>query len=87
MGMAAPAVSGMLCALGVLALRDQTVWPRWLAIGALVAAGLYVLRLATLFTTEGVFAADGALGLYVPVAALTAWVLAASVTLARRGPR
>ena len=87
MGMAAPAVTGMLCALGALALREPALWPRWLALGAFVAAGLYMLRLATLFTTEGVLAADGALGLYLPVAALTAWVLAASATLARRGTR
>ena len=42
------------------------------------------LRTGTLFTTEGPFAADGVLGLYVPVTALVGWILIASVVLAGR---
>jgi hypothetical protein len=37
-----------------------------------------------LFTTEGAFAADGVLGLWVPVIAFAGWTLIASVVLALR---
>jgi hypothetical protein len=90
MGIAAFLVSGMLAAFAVLALRDGALWPRWLGWLAALAALLYALRVGTLFTTEGAFAADGVLGLYVPVTAAGAWILGASVTLAasagRHGP-
>jgi hypothetical protein len=49
-----------------------------------IAAPAYGLRLGTLFTTEGAFAADGVLGLYVPVSALATWIVLASVVLALR---
>ena len=42
------------------------------------------LRIGTLFTTEGPFASDGLLGLYVPVGALGAWILVASGVLTVR---
>jgi hypothetical protein len=82
MGMAAFLASGMLTAAAVLALRDRALWPEWLGWLAVVAATLYLLRVGTLFTTEGAFAADGVLGLYVPVAALAGWIVVASVVLA-----
>jgi len=82
MGMAAFLASGVLAAFAVVALRDKAIWPEWLGWLAAIAALAYALRVGTLFTTEGAFAADGALGLYVPVGAFGVWTLAASVTLA-----
>jgi hypothetical protein len=84
MGMAAFLVSGTLVAFAVLALRDKAIWPEWLGWLAAIAALAYTLRVGTLFTTEGGFAADGVLGLYVPVIAVGAWIVLASVSLALR---
>lgn len=81
MGMASFAVVGMLTAFAILILRDHAVWPRWLGWLAVLAAPLYGLRIGTLFTTEGPFAADGVFGLWVPVAALAGWTMLASVAL------
>lgn len=81
MGMAAPAVSGMLVAFAILTLRDRAVWPRWLGWLAVVAAPLYALRLGTIFTTDGPFATDGVLGILVPAGALACWVFVASIAL------
>jgi hypothetical protein len=89
MGMAALAGAAILLAFAVLSLRDGAIWPRWLGWLALVAAPAYALRIGTLFTTEGAFAADGVLGLYVPVSAIAAWIFVASVVLTlelRRAP-
>ena len=83
-GMASFLVAAMLVAFAVLALRDGVVWPRWLGWLALVAAPLTAARIGTVVTTEGPFAADGLLGLYVPVAALAGWVVVASAVLASR---
>jgi hypothetical protein len=52
----------------------------WL--GAL-AAVVYALRLATLFTTGGVHSGSGLLGLWLPATALSTWTLVASVVLTR----
>ena len=90
MGSAAPLVAAMFVAFAVLALRYGAVWPAWLGALAVVAAGAYAVRLGALFTTDGPFAANGVLGLYVPVVAVAAWLLAASVVLTldvRAGPR
>jgi hypothetical protein len=84
MGSASFVVAGVLASLAVLVLRDGAVWPRWIGWLAAVAAVLYLLRAGTLFTTGGAFAADGVLGLYVPVAAVAGWVFVASATLALR---
>jgi hypothetical protein len=81
MGMAAFLVSGVLAAFAVLALRDKAIWPEWLGWLAAFAALAYALRVGTLFTTEGAFAADGVLGLWVPVTAFATWMLVASVVL------
>jgi hypothetical protein len=82
MGMAAPVTAGAIAALAVLALRHKAIWAEWVGWLAAVAAALYMLRVGTLFTTDGPFAADGALGLYVPVAAAAGWILIASLVLA-----
>lgn len=81
MGMAAFLVSGVLTAFAVLALRDNAIWPRWLGWLAVVAAALYALRVGTLFTTHGAFAADGVLGLWVPVISAAGWIVLGSVVL------
>jgi hypothetical protein len=81
MGTAAFAAATVLAAFAVLSLRDRAIWPEWLGWLAAVAAPAYALRVGTLFTTEGAFAADGLLGLWVPVIAFAAWTLVASVVL------
>jgi hypothetical protein len=85
--MAAPLAVGMLAAFAVLALREAAVWPRWVGALAAVAAVAHALRVGALFRDDGPFAADGVLGLYVPVGALVACILCASVTLTRRTTR
>lgn len=84
-GMASPFGAAMLAAFAILVLRHGALLPRWVGVFAAVAAPLYALRLGTLFSTDGVFAADGALGLWVPVAAIASWLFVASVVLAARG--
>jgi hypothetical protein len=81
-GMATFLVYGFLAAFAVLALRDKAIWPEWLGWLAVIAALAYALRVGTLFTTEGAFAADGLLGLGTPVIAAAAWIFVASVVLA-----
>jgi hypothetical protein len=81
MGMAAFLAAGVLAAFAVLSLRDDAIWPRWLGWLAAIAAPVYALRVGTLFTTEGPFAADGVLGLYLPVATIAAVTLLASALL------
>ena len=84
MGMAAFLGSGLLAACAVLALREKAIWPEWVGWLAAIAAVLYALRVGVLFTTDGPFAADGALGLSLPVAALGGWIVVASVVLTLR---
>jgi len=84
MGMAAPLVSATLVAFAVLAIRDGVVWPRWIGLLAYAAAAAYALRVGTLFTTDGTFAADGILGLWVPVVSVAGWIALASAVLTLR---
>ena len=79
--MAAPAGTAMLGAFALLALRDGSTWPPWLAPMGALAAAAYALRTGALFTTEGPFAADGLLGFWVPVGAILGWFLLASAVL------
>jgi hypothetical protein len=72
MGAAAPAVAGLLAAC-------SAIFGGWAGRLALVAAALYLLRLGTLFTVKGPFAADGLLGLWVPVIAFAGWIVVASL--------
>jgi hypothetical protein len=81
MGMAAFLAAGMLAAFAVLVLRHGAIWPDWLGWLAAIAAVAYGLRVGTLFTTEGAFAADGVLGLWVPVIAFASWTLLSSLVL------
>jgi hypothetical protein len=80
----APLFAAMLAALGTLGLRDPALWPRWLGWAGLAAGGAYLLRTGAIFTDEGVFAADGVLGFFVPIVALLGWILVASLLLWRR---
>jgi hypothetical protein len=84
MGTAALVTASVFAALAVLVLRHKAIWPGWVGLLAAAAAAAYALRVGTLFTTEGAFAADGLLGLYVPVVAVAGWIVAASVVLALR---
>jgi hypothetical protein len=77
-GAAAGAAGVLLFVAGALVIGDL---PGFDADGAEIAAGLSAAR-RHLFATDGAFAADGILGLYVPVAAVAGWVLIASLTLA-----
>jgi hypothetical protein len=81
MGSASFAMAGVLAAFAAAVLVHGAVWPRWLGRLAAAAALLYLLRAGTLLATDGPFAADGILGLYVPVVAAAGWVLMASVAL------
>ena len=81
MGMAAPVAVGMLAAFAVLSLHERAIWPRWIGWLAALAAPAYALRVGTLFSKTCAFAADGVLGLWVPVVALAGWIVVASVVL------
>jgi hypothetical protein len=84
MGTAAFLAVGVLAAFAVLALRHKAIWPEWIGWLATLAAIAYSLRVGTLFTTEGAFAADGQLGLWLPLSAFATWTLIASGVLAFR---
>jgi hypothetical protein len=79
MAAAAFAVVGLLASCATLA-----IWPRWVSRLAAVTALAYALRVGTVFSTEGAFAADGVLGFWVPVVAFASWLFAASVVLTQR---
>jgi hypothetical protein len=83
MGVAAPAAAAVPAAFAVLALRYGALWPRWVGWLCALAVGGYMLRVGTLFTVEGPFAADGLLGLWVPVTSIAVALFVASVVLAR----
>jgi hypothetical protein len=84
MGAATFLIVAALLALSPIALRDRSPWPTWLGWLALLAAATYALRVGVLFTESGPFAGDGLLGLYLPVGALTGWILVASMVLTLR---
>ncbi len=77
----APLFAVMLAALATLALSDRWHWPRWLGHAGLAAAVAYLMRTGGMFTDQGVWAADGILGFWVPIVALQGWIFVASVTL------
>jgi hypothetical protein len=80
LGVGSLVFAGFFLAIGVLSLRNKAL-PGWLGWTALVAAVLTAFRLGSIFTTDGVFAADGVLGFWAGVVAFAAWTLAASITL------
>lgn len=81
MGMATPTVCALAAALATIALRHDAIWPRWVGWLAVAAGAAYALRLGTLFTTTGPFAADGVLGLWAPVISIAGLISAASAVL------
>jgi hypothetical protein len=80
--MAAFLTAGVFAAFAALSLRDKSLWPAWLGWLAALAAAACALRVGTLFTTEGVFTAGGALGFWAPVVAFVGWIAAGSAALA-----
>ena len=84
MGSAAFTVAALFAAIAVLVLRDKAIWPRWIGWFAAIAAPAYALRVGTLFTTDGPFAADGVFGLWIPAVTVASWTFVASVELALR---
>jgi hypothetical protein len=84
MGTAAPLVSGIFAAFAVIVLRDRALWPEWFGWLAIAVAVVYPLRVGTLFTTQGAFAADGVLGLWMPAVSLLIGLGLGSLVLALR---
>jgi len=82
LGAASLVTAGIFAAFAVLVLRDRALWPDWLGWLAVLTSVACGLRIGSLFTTEGVFSVDGALGFYVPVGALMVWILVGSIALA-----
>lgn len=76
--------TSMLWSFALLSVRQQALWPHWLGWAAATAGLCYSLRIGVLFSVDGVFAADGTLGLFVPVVALTTWLAVASISLTLR---
>jgi hypothetical protein len=85
--MASFLTAGVFAALAVLVLRDRALWPQWVGWLAILAALACALRIGTLFTTEGVFTAGGAIGFWIPIIGFMGWTLIASVHLALNAPR
>lgn len=83
-GLATPLGVAMLAGLASLAFAERSIWPRWIGWLAVASAAAYALRIGTVFSDRGPFAADGALGLFVPVVAFAGWLVLASVTLTLR---
>jgi len=79
-GVGSLVLAGFFLAIGVLSLREKAL-PGWLGWTALVAALLVAFGIGSIFSTDGVFAADGVLGFWAGLVAFAAWILAASITL------
>jgi hypothetical protein len=86
MGVAVFLAAAVMAEAAVLVLRHRAIWPRWVGWVSVVCAAAYALRVGTLFGTGGPFAADGVLGLFVPVVAFLTWLFTSSVVLARITP-
>ena len=84
MGTAAFLVAGIFAAFAVITLRDRALWPAWFGWLAAATALVYPLRVGTLFTTQGAFAGDSVLGLWVPAVSLMATLGIGSIVLALR---
>jgi hypothetical protein len=79
---AAGAFAALFAAIALVILRGSTLaeWLGWLAA---ITAVAQLLPLGVIFTDDGAFAADGALGLYVPVITFLVTVGALSVSIMR----
>jgi hypothetical protein len=80
----APLGAGIFIALSMLIRRHEIPCPGWMGWAAAVAGTAYLLRLGALFGTDGPFAADGLIGLWIPVVAVSTWTVLASSWLAFR---
>jgi len=79
-GLGAAAFAVFFMAIAVATIMDGGL-PKALGWFALVAAVLAVAGVVTIFTTTGVFAADGAFGYWARYAAFVLWVLTASIVM------
>jgi hypothetical protein len=77
---AIPAFLALFAATAIVVLRTGA-FPAWLGWLLVVAAVVQPLTYGTLFTKDGAFAGDGALGLYVPVITSLVALLALSALL------
>lgn len=84
-GIGGAAFAVFFLAVAVAALMDGGL-PSVLGWLALVAAGLAAIGVVTVFTTSGVFAADGAFGLWARYGAFVAWIAVASIMLIVASP-
>jgi hypothetical protein len=84
-GIGGAAFAVFFLAVAVAALMDGGL-PSVLGWLALIAAGLAAIGVVTLFTTEGVFAADGAFGFWARYGAFVGWIAVASILLVTAGP-
>lgn len=85
---AAPAAAGFAALFGATALvilRSGTL-PEWLGWLAAITAVTQLLPLGVMFTDDGAFAADGALGLIVPVITFVVAIGALSIWIMRLPP-
>ena len=79
---AAPAFAALFAAIALVILRGGAL-PEWLGWAAAITAVAQLLPLGVIFTDEGAFAADGALGLIVPVIAFLVTIAALSICIMR----
>jgi hypothetical protein len=85
-GLGAAAFAVFFFAVAAAALLDGGL-PKVLGWLAVIAGAAAAVGVVTIFSTEGVFAADGAFGFWVRYAAFVAWVAVASVLLVLTPPR
>ncbi len=86
---AAPAAGGavaLFAATGLVILRSNAL-PEWLGWLCAVTAVGQALALGVIFTQDGAFAADGVLGLIVPVVTFAVTIAALSITIMRLPPQ
>ena len=79
---AAGAFAALFAATALVILRGGAL-PEWLGWAAAVTAVAQLLPLGVIFTDDGAFAADGALGLFVPVIAFVVTIGALSICIMR----
>jgi hypothetical protein len=86
---AAPAAGGLvaLFAATALVILRSNALPEWLGWLSAVTAVAQALGLGVMFTQDGAFAADGALGLFVPVITFSVTVAALSISIMRLPPQ
>lgn len=84
-GLGGAAFAVFFLAVAVAALMDGGL-PSVLGWLAVIAAAAAAIGVVTIFTTEGVFAADGAFGFWARYGAFVAWIAVASIMLVTSPP-